>query len=149
MAAAPIFSSQLQPTYCERKIFALYIFPRNSRFLDCKAYIPLRRKIPGIGGWRWTMPPRQNFALGIPIFWHYLMLKFAFSLTPTPDASQWNIGCVGSQRKMLALAMYISCFLCRFHLRWYPTRTPFPVEYGLYSDAENANSSPSETACFA
>ena len=28
-----------------------------------------------------------------------------------PNASQWNIGCVGSQPKMLALAMYISLFL--------------------------------------
>ena len=49
----------------------------------------------------------------------------------TPDANQWNIAGVGSQRKMLALAMYISFFLCRFHLRLYPTRTQFPVEYGL------------------
>ena len=34
--------------------------------------------------------------------------------------------------QMLVLAMYISCFLCRFHLRLYPTRTQFPVEYGFY-----------------
>ena len=53
-------------------------------------------------------------------------LKFALAPTPNPDASQWNIA-----GKMLALAMYISCFLCRFHLRLYPTRTQFPVEYGL------------------
>ena len=42
----------------------------------------------------------------VGIFWRYLTLKFAFSPTPdlkfafpptpTPDASQWNIGCVGS-----------------------------------------------------
>ena len=37
-------------------------------------------------------------------------------LTPNPNASQWNIGVVGTQRKIFALAMYISCFLCRFHL---------------------------------
>ena len=60
-------------------------------------------------------------------------LKFALPPTPTPDASQWNIAGVGSQRKKLALAMYISFFLCRFHLRLYPTRTQFPVEYGLKS----------------
>ena len=53
----------------------------------------------------------------VGIFWRYLTLKFAFSPMPTPDASQWNIGCVGSQCKILALVMYISCFLCRFHLR--------------------------------
>ena len=58
-------------------------------------------------------------------FWRYLMLKSAFSPTPTPDASQWNIGCVGSQRKMLASGMYISCFLCRFHLRRVPNANPF------------------------
>ena len=75
----------------------------------------------------------------VGIFWRYPRrqsptptLKFALPPTPTPDASQWNIAGVGSQRKMLALAMYISFFLCRFHLRLYPTRTQFPVEYGLY-----------------
>ena len=43
---------------------------------------------------------------------------------PTPNSSQWNIGCVGSQRKILTLAMYISCFLCRFHLRLVPNANP-------------------------
>ena len=33
-----------------------------------KAYIPLRRKIPG--GWRRAMPRCQNFALEIPICWY-------------------------------------------------------------------------------
>ena len=51
-------------------------------------------------------------------------LKFVSVPTPTPDASQWNIGCVGSQRKMLVLAMYISCFLCRFHLCLVPNANP-------------------------
>ena len=37
---------------------------------------------------------------------------------------QSSIGCVGSQRKILALAMYISCFLCRFHLRLVPNANP-------------------------
>ena len=66
----------------------------------------------------------------VGIFWRYLTLKFAFSATPTPDASQWNIGCVGSQRKMLAMAMYISCFLCRFHLRLVPKANP--ISSGAY-----------------
>ena len=68
----------------------------------------------------------------VGIFWRYLTLRFAFSPTPTPDASQWNIGWVGSQRKILELAMYISCFFCvDFICVWYPTRTPFPMEYWL------------------
>ena len=32
---------------------------------------------------------------------------------------------------MLALAMYISFFCVDFICVWYPTRTQFPVEYGL------------------
>ena len=32
----------------------------------------------------------------VGIFWHYLTLKFALSPTPTPHASQCNIGGVGS-----------------------------------------------------
>ena len=67
----------------------------------------------------------------VGIFWRYLTLKFAFSPTPTPNASQWNIGCVGSQRKMLALAMYISCFLCRFHLRLVPNSNP--ISSGIWA----------------
>ena len=98
---------------------------------------------------------RRGFALGnapdarflrwryqhVGIFWCYLTLrfafsptpnlKFAFSPTPTPDASQWNIGCVGSQRKILALAMYISCFLCRFHLRLVPNANP--ISSGIWT----------------
>ena len=44
-------------------------------------------------------------------------LKVAFFPTRNPNASQWNIGCVGCQRKISASGMYISCFMCRFHLR--------------------------------
>ena len=98
----------------------------------------------------------------VGIFWRYLTLKFALSPTPTPDASQWNIGCVGSQRKMLALAMYISCFLCRFHLRLVANANPissgiwalmsykhsvrkiYPIISAIYVIREN--SYPSETA---
>ena len=70
-------------------------------------------------------PRRQNFALGIPTCWYLgananpvicvlpdANLKFVFYPTRNPNASQWNIGCVGCQRKILALTMYISCFLC-------------------------------------
>ena len=104
-----------------------------------KAYIPPERKIPGVGGWRWAMHPRPEFCVTqrkiykhIGIFcisWCKFFalpdakpptpnLKFALAPTPTPVARQWNIGGVGSQRKILALAMYISFFWCRFHSRW-------------------------------
>ena len=44
--------------------------------------------------------------------------------TPNPDAGQWNIGVVGTQRKIFASGMYISFFLCRFHLRLVPNANP-------------------------
>ena len=50
---------------------------------------------------------------------------------PNPDASQWNIGVVGTQRKIFALAMYISCFLCRFHLRLVANANP--VSGGIWA----------------
>ena len=96
-----------------------------------KAYIPLRRKIPGVRGWHWAMPPDARRYQHVGIFWRYLTLKFAFSLTPSPDASQWNICWVRSQRKILALAMYISCFLCRFHLRLVPNANP--ISSGIWA----------------
>ena len=92
-----------------------------------KAYIPLRRKIRGVGGWRWALPPTPEFLRWryqhVGIFWCYLMLKFAspptqnlnfaLSPTPTPHASQWNIGGVGSSGVGHVYFMYISCI---FHL---------------------------------
>ena len=105
---------------------------------NCKAYIPPEHKIHGVGGWRWTMPPTPGFCVWdtnmlVSKIWKFAFpdakpptpnLKFALAPMPNPDASQWNIGCVGSQSKMLALAMYISCFLCRFHLRLVPNANP-------------------------
>ena len=44
-------------------------------------------------------------------------LNLHYPPTRNPNASQWNIGVVGTKRKIFALAMFISCFLCRFHLR--------------------------------
>ena len=75
-------------------------------------------------------PRRQNFALEIPTCWYILALSNA-KICVFPDASQWNIGCVGSQRKILALAMYISCFLCRFHLRLVPNANP--ISSGIWA----------------
>ena len=85
------------------------------------------------------MPPTPDFCVGdtnmlVSKMWKCAFpdaklptpnLKFALAPTPNPDASQWNIGGVGSQRKMLASGMYISCFLCRFHLRRAPNANPF------------------------
>ena len=48
----------------------------------------------------------------VGIFWRCLTLKFALAPTPTPDASQWNIGGVGSSGVGHVYFMYISCCLC-------------------------------------
>ena len=70
-------------------------------------------------------PRLQNFVLEIPTCWYLLhwVTQFFCVLADAkpeswvladakPNASQWNIGCVGSQRKILALVMYISFFWC-------------------------------------
>ena len=49
----------------------------------------------------------------VGIFWCYLTLKFALAPTPTPDATQWNIGGVGSSGVGHVYFMYISCI---FHV---------------------------------
>ena len=36
----------------------------NTIFTTNKAYIPLQRKIPGVGGWRWAMPSTPGFCIG-------------------------------------------------------------------------------------
>ena len=41
-------------------------------------------------------------------------LKFALAPTPNPNASQWNIGGVGSSGVGHVHFMYISCCLCNF-----------------------------------
>ena len=38
--------------------------------------------------------------------------------------SQWNMVNVGYARVGFALGMYISCYLCQFHLRWVPNANP-------------------------
>ena len=62
-------------------------------------------------------PQRHNFALPIPKCWYLKMLKFALlrtrnikfalPLTPTPNASQWNLGRVGNVH-------FIFCVLISF-----------------------------------
>ena len=74
-----------------------------------------------------------NIGCNFLYFLHYPTpnLKFALAPTPTPDASQWNIGGVGSQRKILALAMYISFFVCRFHSHWVANANP--ISSGIWA----------------
>ena len=79
------------------------------------------------------------FALGDASFSRFYPtpnLKFALPPTPVPNASQWNIGGVGSWRWVFALGMYISYFLCRFHLRLVVNANPvssgiWALEFGL------------------
>ena len=92
-----------------------------------KAYIPPERKIPGVGGWRWAVHPMPEFCVtqrkiyqhvgisGVGCLWRYPTpnLKFALPPTPTPDASQWNIGGIGSSGVGHVYFMYISCI---FHV---------------------------------
>ena len=76
------------------------------------------------------------FALGdvnFSRFYPMRNLKVAFYPTRNPNASQWNIGCVGCQRNIFALSMYISCYCVDFICVGHPTQTRFFVEYGLYT----------------
>ena len=92
-------------------------------------YIPLT----GFGGWRWgDANLRVCVGSKIPTCWYpqrkiltptpdarYFALqwnigfKFALPPTPTPDASQWNIGGAGSSGVGHVYFMYISCI---FHV---------------------------------
>ena len=95
-----------------------------------------------VGALHWTRPQHNNFALGIPTCWYLKTRKFALPLTPNlkfafpprpnPNASQWNIGCVGFQTQIshVGHVHFIFCVLISFALG-----TPFPVEYGLNSKA--------------
>ena len=65
-------------------------------FYSSKAYIPLRRKKVAFGPDIGLAPQRHYFAMGIPTCWYLKMLNFAFPPTQNLNASQWNIGCVGS-----------------------------------------------------
>ena len=47
---------------------------------------------PGVG----SDPQHHNFALEIPICWYLKTLKLVLPPTPTPNASRWIIGGVGS-----------------------------------------------------
>ena len=70
--------------------------------------------------WRWGLAlGNAKIYQHVGIIWRYLTLKFVlpptpnlkFALppTPTPDASQWNIGGIGSSGVGHIYFMYISC----------------------------------------
>ena len=110
--------------------------------LILKAYIPLRRKNNCVGSWRWLRPPTPEFRVGDTNMLvsenakpptpnpkcaspRRQTLNFALPPTQTPDASQWNIGGVGSPTQNFRVGHVH--FICVGH----PTQTQFPVEYGL------------------
>ena len=80
--------------------------------MGLQAYIPLRCKIIRVGYWHWLGHPTLQFCA---TYTNMLVSKNAKNLRhpmQNPNASQWNIGCVGFQMQIFALSMYISCFLC-------------------------------------
>ena len=67
----------------------------------------------------------------VGIFWRYLTLKFALPPTPTPDASQWNIGGVGPSGVGAGVGHVHFIFMCRFHLRLVVNANP--VSSGIWA----------------
>ena len=62
-------------------------------------------------------------------------LKFALAPMPNPDASQWNIGCVGSSGVGHVYFMYISCM---FHtLATRKLANANPVSSGIWALGDN------------
>ena len=53
----------------------------------CKAYIPLQRKIPGVGGWRWAMPPTPEFCVGDTNMLEPTQTLASGVICVTPDAN--------------------------------------------------------------
>ena len=85
-----------------------------------KAYIPLQRKSTRVGASCWSRPP-MRLALGIPTCW-YLPKTTLY----TPNATTY-LPNAKSLRWPCRFHVYCVVFICV----WCPTRTPFPVEYGL------------------
>ena len=88
----------------------------------------------------------QKFSLAIPTCWYPKTLKFAlpptqilkFALPPTrnPNASQWNIGCVGSQTQIPGVGHVHFIFFVSIS---FALGSQFPVEYGLKYSPEFAS----------
>ena len=82
---------------------------------------------PGVG----LDPQRHNFALML-VSKNALPptpnLKFAFPPTQNPNASQWNMGCVGSKTQISCVGHVHSIFFVSIS---FALGSQFPVEYGL------------------
>ena len=89
-------------------------FPAKADMVSSKAYIPPERKIPGVGGWRWAMPPTPEFCMEIPTCWYILALP----PTPITDASP-NI-CVTPDANPRRQSV-------EYRWRWVPNTTLFRV----------------------
>ena len=110
----------------------------------CKAYIPLQRKITGVGASRWVSPPMRRFC---GTYTNMLVSENAkICVTPnanskicvTPNAKPQRQS-VEYRLRWLPNAKF-SCWPCRFHVVYpvffhvgYPTGTLSSVEYGLFS----------------
>ena len=92
----------------------------GGHFANVKPIFHCDAKLFALGTGVGLDPQRHIFALPIPTCWYLKTLKFCitpnanFKIHPmqNPNASQWIQVVLGSKRKILALAMYISCFLC-------------------------------------
>ena len=81
-----------------------------------KAYIPLQRKIPGVGGWHWAMPPTPEFCVGDT----NMLVSWSQRICISPDANprsqsveyrwRWAFWCWPCIFHVYF--MYISCCLC-------------------------------------
>ena len=92
-------------------------------------------------------PRRQNFVLEIPTCWYILALPNA-KICVTPDAKpkicvipdanprrqlvEYRLRWVPTQNAGVGQVHFMFIFV-DFICIWYPTRAPFPVEYGLYT----------------
>ena len=87
-------------------------------------------------------PQPHNFALGIPTCWYLKTLKFGlprmpnlkFALPPTgsPNASQWNIGCLGSSGIGARIGhVHFRLFVSILFAFGSQRKRGFSVEYGL------------------
>ena len=84
------------PYYYESKLWNS--LPSNIQNAKTKAYIPLQSKTPRVGGSRWVIPPISRW--GYYPTRDFVLLSKTAKICATsnakPNASQWNIGCVGS-----------------------------------------------------
>ena len=96
-----------------------------------KAYIPLRRKIPGVGGWRWAMPPPPEFCLGDTNIPKICVTPYA---NPQHQSVEYR-WCWAFWRLGWRWACTFHIFCVDFICVWWSTQTQYPVEYGLYSQS--------------